>query len=264
MARSVPVTITWLGILWLLAAALTAAGFFSFIIPEYRGLTFYSALVFICFSEFILFGYTAYLFTVPHTVTRPSQAVRLRIMVVVVIWFLAVLITGCIAAHPSRSETFFSDKILLFHLLFTFVLLLIAYFMHRSDVTIQIQQYAPQRQRVHFQSYSGAIQASIECVRTVGASNPECALDLDNLAKRLDTLKTQLLSISPAAEREQTRSVRPPSLEGVEDRLRALQDSVKQLENTTTEMLDEQIGKIRSATDSLISNLRDREDMLSF
>ena len=173
-------------------------------------------------------------------------------------------IEDTISSAASLADTFFSDKIILFHLLFTFLLLLSAYFMHRSDVAIQIQQDLPQRQRVQFQAYSGAVQASIQCVRAVGASNPECALDLDNLAKRLDTLKTQLLSISPAAEREQARTVRPPSLEGVEDRLRALQDSVKQLESTTTEKLGEQIGKIRSATDSLISNLRNREDVLSF
>ncbi len=263
MTRSGPVTVAWLGLLWLLAAALTAAGFFSFIMPDYRGLTFYSVLSYVCFSELVLFGYMAYLLTVPHTVRRPSQAVRLRIMVLVVIWFFVVLITGCVAVRPSLADTFFSDKIILFHLLFTFLLLLSAYFMHRSDVGIQIQQDFPQRQRVQFQAYSGAVQASVECVRAVGASNPECALDLDNLAKRLDILKTQLLSISPAAEREQARTVRPPSLEGVEDRLRALQDSVKQLERTTAEKLGEQIGKIRTATDSLISNLRDREDMLS-
>ena len=263
MTRSVPITLAWLGVLWLLAAALTVAGFVSFIIPDDRGPSFYSVVSYICFSELIVFGYVAYLLTVPHTVKRPSQAVRLRIMVLVVIWFLAVLITGCIAVRPSLADTFFSDKIILFHLLFTFLLLLSAYFMHRSDVAIQIQQDVPQRQRVQFQSFSATIQASIECVRALSASNPECAADMDNLAKRLDTLKTQLLSISPAAEREQARVVPAPSLEGIEDRLGALHDSVKQLQSTTAEKLGEQIGEIRSATDSLISTLRDREDVLS-
>jgi hypothetical protein len=264
MTRSVPLTLAWLIVLWLLAAALTTAGFFSFIIPDYRSLTFFSVLSYVCFSELILFGYVAYLLTVPHTVKRPSQAVRLRIMVLIVIWFFIILITGCIAVRPSLADTFFSDKIILFHLLFTFLLLLSAYFFHRSDVTIQMQQEVPQRQRVQFQSYSGEVQASIDCVHAVSASNPDRALELDNLAKRLDTLKTQLLSFSSAAEREQARVVQPQPLKDVEDRLHSLHDSVKKLESTTAENLAEQIKKIRSITDSLISNLRNREDVLSF
>ncbi len=263
MTRSIHVTLAWLGMLWLLAAALTVVAFLSFIIPDYRGLTFYSVLVYICFSELILFGYIAYLFTVPQTVKRPSQAVRIRIMTMVVLWFLAILVTGIVAVRPSLADTFYSDKILFFHLLLTFLLLLGAYFIQRQDVVIQMRQDVPQRERVRFQSYSGTIQASIDCVRSVSLNKPGSVLELDDLAKRLDTLKTQLLSFSPVAERDQTRMVQPPSLNGFGEQLQALYDSTKKLSNITNENIVEEIGKIRSATDSLISSLRSREDMIS-
>jgi len=264
MARSVATTVAWLGLLWLLAAALTVAGFYSFIIGEDRGATFYWVLSYICFAELILFGYTAYLWTVPHTVQRPSRAVRLRVMVLVVIWFLAILVTGILAVRPSAADTWYSDKILLFHLLLTFLLLLGAYVLHRADVTLQLERDAPERQRVSLNSLSSMVQTSIESVRSLSGRYTEHTEPLDHLAKRLDILKSQLLAASPAAHREQTRTIPVPALEGIEQRLQAIQGSVKALETAKDEALAERVGEIREAADSLIASLREREDKLSY
>jgi hypothetical protein len=264
MARSIATTLAWLGLLWLLAAALTVAGFYSFVIEDDRGATFYCVLSYVCFAELILFGYVAYLWTVPHTVQRPSRAVRLRVMVLVVIWFLAILVTGCLAVHPSAADTWYSDKILLFHLILTFLLLVGAYLLHRADVTLQLQRDAPERERVTLKSYSGMVQTSIESVRSLSGRDMEHMKALDHLAKRLDLLKSQLLSVSPTARREQARTVAVPALEGIEERLGAIQGSVRAMETAKKEAIGEQIAKIREATDSLIASLREREDKLSY
>ncbi|MBN1359211.1 MAG: hypothetical protein JW993_01400 [Sedimentisphaerales bacterium] len=264
MARSATTTVAWLGLLWLLAAALTIAAFYTFIIPDYRDNTFYVVMSFFCFAELILAGYTAYLWTVPHTVQRPSRAMRLRVMVLIVVWLIAIFITGILAVRPSAADTWLSDKILLFHLILTFLLLVGVYMLHRADVAIQVLRDAPERQRVTIASYSSLVQTSIESVRSLGERHSEHMEALDGLAKRLDTLKSQLLSVSPAAQREQARAVAIPSVEGLEDKLRTLQKAVAVIGGAEKEAVGKQIASVRKATDTLIASLREREDMLSY
>lgn len=264
MDRSPGTTLLWLALLGLCAVGLTIAAFYAFIVPEYRGMTFYSVMTSICIAEVVFFGYFAYMLTVPHTVKRPSPAARMQIMVLVVIWFLAILISGSIAVHPSQTGTFYSDKIVLFQAIFTFLLLLGAFFYHRQDVVIQQRDEVPQRERVHLQSYAMGVDGLLDSLRLLGERRPDSAVELDRLTKRLDTLKSQLMSVSAAAEGHADRLVQPISPQEIEQQLRQLHDGVGHLTKATGQEFGEQMLQVRRSVDSLIALLRRREDAITF
>ncbi len=257
-------TLLWVGLLMVCALGLTIATYFSLVLPEQRGLTFYSALVSSCAAEFILFCYLAYFLTVPHTVKRPSPAVRMRVLVLLVIWCVVVMASSGFAASPANADTFFSDKIVLFQGILTFFLLVGVYFFHRQDVVLQLREEAPQRERVRLQSYAGGVDALLDRLRWVAERRPQSAVELDRLAKRLDTLKTQLLTVSPAAQREPGRLVQPVSTEGIEEQLRALQEAVSQLDAASDDRFDAQLVNVRQSIEALSALLRRREDVMTF
>ena len=263
MARSTASTVVWMVVLWLFAVGLTVAGFLSFILPEHRGLTFYSVMLFSCFAEAVMFGYLAYLLTVPHTVHRPSHATRNRIMVAVVIWFLIVLTCSCIAVIPSISDTFFSDKVVLLLMILTFFLLLSAYFLTRQDVVIQDRTEAPERERVQIQSYAGGVQAWMESLREVVRLHPEHAMELDGVLKRIDTLKSQLDSAPPHAERDRERLVEPATADDLAAKLRILSEAVRKVADGDDPQIEDAVLQVRRATDDAIAALRHREDTLA-
>jgi len=264
MNRAPAVTVAWLGLLLLAAIGLTIGTFYAFLLPEHRGLTFYSVVVSTCLAEVVLFGYMAYFLVVPHTVKRPSPAVRMRILVVVVIWFLIVLVSGSVAVSPSLADTFYSDKIIVLQSILTFLLLLGAFFLHRQDVLLQIRDEVPQQQRVRMQSYAGGVDALLESLRWLTQEHPERAAEVERLAKRVDTLKTQLLSVSPVAEREPGRQVDPVSDEEIEQGLRRLHQTVEGLAEAGGETLEQQLPKVRREVEGLSALLRRREDVITF
>jgi len=263
MSRSVTTVLSLAG-LWILAVVLTIVAMTSFIIPEERGDTFYCVVSFICFAEFIVFGYLAYLITIPHTVKRPSQAMRLQIMTLIFVWFIAVIITGVIAVRPSLADSFYSDKILVFHLIMTFLLMFSAYFLQRSDVAVQEDQEGPQRERIQLQSYSAKLQMCMNTIQSLGDQNDEYLVELQSLTKTLDTLKTQLLSVSPKAKREQARIVDVPTTDRIRQQVEDLLSTVDRLKGCEPEQMQEEIKNIDKAAVSIVSDLRQREEMLSY
>jgi len=264
MNRSPGTTVAWLGLLGLCALGLTVSAMFALIVPDYRGITFYSVMASLCLSELVLFGYSAYFLTVPQTVKRPSPAVRMRILVLIVLWFLVILISGVVAVHPAQADTFYSDKVLVFQAILTFFLLAGAFFLHRQDVWIQQRDDAPMRERVHLQSYAGGVDALIDTLRSLANRLPAHAVELDRLTKRFDLLKSQLLSVSPVAERPMDRLVEPISTEEVESQIRSLREQVTQLGQVEEGQLGERVVTVRENVDTLIALLRRREDVIAF
>lgn len=259
-----PATLAWLGLLLLAAIGLTVGTFYAFLLPEHRGTTFYLVVTSTCLAEVVLFGYVAYFLTVPHTVTRPSPAVRMRILTLVVIWFFIVLISGSVAVHPSLADTFYGDKIIVLQAILTFLALLGAFFFHRQDVVLQVRDEVPQRERVRMQSFAGGVDALLVSLRGLAGQHPDRATDVERLAKRVDTLKSQLLSVSPLTEREMGRQVEPVSDEEIVEGLRQLHGAVKGLTEAGAEQLEEQLQKVRREVDGLSALLRRREDVITF
>lgn len=264
MNRSPAATVAWLGLLLLAAIGLTVGTFYAFLLPEDRGTTFYLVVTSTCLAEVVLFGYTAYFLTVPHTVTRPSPAVRMRILTLVVIWFFIMLVSGSVAVNPAMADTFYGDKIIVLQAILTFLLLLGAFFFHRQDVVLQMRDEAPQRQRVRVQSFAGGVDAMLVSLRGLAGEHPNCATEVERLAKRVDTLKSQLLSVSPLAQREMGRQVEPVSDEDIVAGLRRLHGAVETLAGAGAEQLDEPLAAVRREVDGLSALLRRREDVITF
>lgn len=260
MNRSPAVMLFWLGLFTLFAIGLTVAAFYTLILPEDREATFYSVMVSLCVAEMILFGYLAYLATVPESVERPSPAARMRILVLVVIWFVIMLIAGSIAVHPSQADTFYSDKIILLESIVTFLFLLGAFFVHGQDVSIQVRDEVPQQGSIQLQTYAGGVDELVDAIRRLQERCPDSSLVLDRLGTRLDTLKTQLTAVSPVTDRPMGRLAEPVSSEQIETRLRELRKVVLGLRDANEAELD----GVGERVDSLISLLRRREDMTTF
>ncbi len=264
MNRASGITLFWLVLLGAAAVALTVSTFYAFVLPDHRGPTFVSVIASTCVAEIVLFGYAAYFLTVPHTVKRPSPAVRMQILVLVVIWFFIVLVTGAVAVHPTLSDTFYSDKILVFQSILTFLMLAGAFFLHRQDVVLQVREEAPQQSRVRLQSFAGGVDALMDTLRSLAGQRPAQAAEIERLTKRLDTLKTQLLSVSPVAEREPERKVEPLSDEEIVEGLKQLHQSVAGLSSAGDEQIENRLASVRRELDALSGLLRRREDVLTF
>ncbi len=264
MRRSGLTTGLWIAGLYAGAAALTAAAFFTFIIPEYRGTSFYHVLSSSLVAELLFAAYLCHLLITRPVPGGPSQAVRVRIMVLATVGLLAILASGAAAVAPAWADTFFSDKILLWQAIFVLLLFAGAYLLGRQDIAIQEDEAEPQRQRVQIQSYAMGIDPLLTAVRTLAGRRPAAAVELEKLAKRLDTLKTKLLANSPPTARDADRVAPPTKTEWLVERLRDVHEHVHRLTETGDAQFPDQLSKTHEVVDAAVAALRHRERALSF
>lgn len=249
-------------LLWTLGVALTVAGFYTFIIPDYRDATFYVVLVFQSFAELVLVGYAAYLMTVPPAVTRPSLPTRQRIMSFVALWFVVVTVMGCIAVRPSMADTFYGDKVLFFLLLLTSGLAVAAYLSQRQDVLVQVRADEPWRERVQLRTHAEAVTSAINAVHRAIERLPELRQQMSGLLKRLNTLKTQFLAASPQAVRSNERRAESAGTDRIEEMLPQLRSTCQELEAAEGQAAEAAVRELRAVADQLIDALRARETTL--
>ena len=264
MRRSGPTTILWMGGLYFGAAALTAAAFFSFIIPEYRGTTFYHVLGSSLVAELVFFAYLAYAMIAGPAPGEPSPGMRLRIMVLVIFGLLVILVSGAVAIAPTQADTFYSDKILLWQMLFVFALFVGAYLLNRQDMVLQQGRAEPERGRLQLQSYAMGVDALLTSVRELIARRPTSAVELEKLVKRLDTLKTQLLANSPLSSRMPERGAGPTLTEWIVQQLRDVHEQVHRLAEADEAGFLGQLTRTHEGVDAVIAALRHRENAVSF
>ncbi len=264
MSQSRPTTQLGLGVLFVIAAGLTVAAFFSFIIPEYRNQTFYSCVVACCIAELVLFGYVGYTMGTRGRPDQPDLAIRMRLSVLVVLWTLCILVTSGIAVSAKYTDTFFSDKIILIQLILTFFLVGAVFFQHRQGVAVQSMNAGPQRERRKMESYGGGIDVLVAGIRAVAGREPEHAVEIDALLTRMATLKTQLQSVSALMAREEGRPVEPADAELVEECLGRVHDEVDALVAAEGDGVAGQLRKTREKVDRTLAVLRQREDAISF
>jgi hypothetical protein len=257
-------TAVWLVILFLAAMAVTITAFYSLIIPEYRGPTFYTVVVGCGVAELIFFAFLGCVLLSAGAVTQAGHAIQLRIMTLVSIWAVAIIISGSIALAPKMADTFYADKLLIFQLIFTFFVLLAAYLLHRQNTVVEESQSATQRQRIQFQSYAVGINPLLENLRLLAEKWPDAAADFDKLIRRLDTLKTQLMAITPMAHRDEARLAQPVTAEEIEQSLKELHRRIGILAQVSQAELATQVGKVREQVDGAIAALKHREEFLSF
>ena len=264
MRRNQLTTVLGVIALCLMAIGLTMAAYYNFIIPDYRNGTFYTAMITAFFAELIFFGTLAFLLIARRSPDQPDVAVRGRMTLLVGIWAIAMLIIGGIAVEPSKTGTFISDKLLLIQLSMTILVLGAVFFQYRQAVEVRARDMAPQQERRRIEAYAGGLEPLLAEVRALASRLPDQAIPLDGLAKRLDTLKTQLASASAAMPREEGRPANPADNELIEQRLTELHDQVGRLLSAQGEQLSEQLQQTRSAADRALAALRQREDALTF
>jgi hypothetical protein len=264
MNRAPLTTLIWIVLLLACAVGLTIASFRAAILPEHRGTAFDTVVATTCAAEFIFAAGLYYLLAVPHTVRRPSPAVRIRVLVLMVVWFFLLLTAGVIAVAPANTGTRFSENILLIQAIPTFLLLVAVYFFNRQDVLLQVRQEVPQEGRIDLQLHAGRLDAMIESIRAISQRRPQQAAELDRLQKRLDTLKTQLVSVSPVAQREPGRSMEPIPAEQIQEQLKQLSDKLNQLTAANDEQFEARLAALRQTVDAAVALLRRHEEVVSF
>lgn len=265
------VAFVWMPLLCLCAIALTVAGMLTFVTPErpddyhpteWRPPAFWAEMVAMCLAEVVFFAYLAYAFAAGRAAGGPSAQVRNRILALILVWLILVILSGSVAVNFPGS--FFGDKIVFLQLIVTFVLFLMAFLFHRQSASVEAVQAAPHQERVALQSYAGGVDVLRNSVLGLAGLRADAGGELDRLAKRLDTLKTQLQSASPTAEREEGRAFNPVSVAEVENRLRALRDQVRRMEQAEDESFPDAMASVRQTVDGLLAALRQREDVLTF
>ena len=264
MPRHTLATTLWLGVLYLVTAGITVVVLHSFILPEHRGQTFYTVLMGACVAELAFFAYLLHLLTAEGGTQTSGHPVRLRTMAMVAFWTVAILVSGGIALAPSLADTFYADKLLAFQLIFTFLVLAGAYLFHRQGAVLEDAQAAPRQERVTLQSFAAGIDPLLAITTAVVQRWPAGAVELDRLAKRLDTLRTQLLSVSPAAQRDGPRAVQPVTAEEIERHLRDVHAQVRDLAEAAPEALPGLVTRVSQAVEGAVSTLRLRGESLTF
>jgi len=268
--RSPFVAFVWMPLLALVAIGLTVAGMVTFVTPEapdsrhaeeWRPVAFWAEMVAMCLAEVVFFTCLGYVVGGSRP-GGPSPAVRNRVLSLAGVWLLIVLVSGSVAVN--FPHTFFGDKIVFLQLIVTFLLFLLTFLFVRQSSAVGAAQAAPQEERVALQSYAGGVDVLRGAVVALAQRREGAAADLDRLAKRMDTLKTQLLASSPAAQREAGRAFSPVSTAEVENRLRALRDQVRRMEQAEEESFPDAMASVRQTVDGLVAALRQREDVLTF
>jgi hypothetical protein len=263
MNRIHPATLIGLLLLFLLAVGITAAAYFTLVGPEDRHPAFHSGLIASCLSELVFFVYLLYVIGAGPSPRQPDAANRLRLMAIIAFWMLVIIISGGIAAAPGNVETFFSQKILAFQLILTFLVFLAVFFQHRQAVVVQVRDAVPQAQRRRLESYAGGLVNLLADLRALAARHPDQLVEIEALSRRVDTVRTQLLSTGAVIPRH-GRPVAPAGEELIAQRLGAVHDAIAALTAADPQQMAGAFAHARDAVEHVLSALRQRENTLTF
>ncbi len=263
MNRIHPATLIGLLILFLFAAGITVAAYFSLIVPEDRNQAFHAGLIASCTAELVFFGYLLYVIGGGWSPSQPDAANRLRLMAMIAFWTLTIIISGGIAAAPDNADTFFSQKIVVMQLIFTFLVFLAMFFQHRQAVVVQMRDAVPQAQRRRLESYAGGMDNLLADLRSLAARNPDRLVEIEALSRRVDTVRTQLLGTGAIIPRD-GRPVAPAGDELIEQRLGAVHDAIAALAVADPQQMADSFARARDTVDQVLSSLRQRDNALTF
>jgi hypothetical protein len=251
----------WVGALTVLAIAITIIAFFNLVAPENRSMSFHFGVVMSCLAELVMFAYLAYTLSGGIESTDASHAVRLRTTVLVIFWMAGIILTSALAAMPSLAGNLFTDKMIIWQLIISFLVLLGAYFFHRQESMIEEKRAEPERERAQVKSYSLGVDRLLDTVRGLSGRYPQQAVELDQFARRLDTLKNQLRGALPVSQRD--RAVAPETIEQVEQALRAVHEQVQRVASAIPEDFAGELTRARQTVDDALATLRQRGNTLN-
>lgn len=263
-SRSAVSTLMWLCLFFLLGALVTWAAFSVFIPRPDRGMTFYISLSLVCATEFIFFAHLAHSKLAEAGVATTSTATRIQVHVLIFIWFLLTVIAAAIASSPTRADTAAADKVLVIHLILTFLFFAGAYFLYAKDIELEKVDTRLEQERRKTRLNVHEIEAVIREVDGLGRRHGTHAVLADRLCKKLDSVRTGL-EAAFVSERELTEQG-----EGGEGWAAQIERQVAQLVSLSREastlapdVVPERLGSLAEQADAILDTLREREGTLT-
>jgi HPt (histidine-containing phosphotransfer) domain-containing protein len=236
---------------------LTIAGYFTFIPPWHHTLTCKAALISSCFAEAILYLFLAYALTAPRLRGQPDAAPRIQTSSLVAIWALLIVGSSAWAARPSQANTWFSDQILFFQAAITLLAFMGAFFFNRQAAMVEESQAGPQAARNQVRSLALTLDELLGIVRSAGPANAGSATALDQLARKLDLVKSQLQAAPPA--QGGLPSLPAVSSGELTELIARLESEVRGLRAASAEGLHEHILKASEVAEQTAQALRRRQ-----
>jgi hypothetical protein len=246
--------------LLLLAVALTITAYYSLVIPEFRGQSFAVGLITSIIAQLVWFGYLLYAQGAPSRRDVPDAAVRGRVLSLLTVWAVLVVVLGAIGAAPGNADTMVSDRLLIIELALTLAAMAAVVFAHRQAVVVQSlqsQRPTPLRQ------YAGGLDPLVAGIRDLAGASPAHAVVLDELARRIDTLKNQLLASSPDSDRTEGPAT-ASATESLTRCLHELHDQCEALAKAPPGEFDDVMARVRRSVEAALAAARFRENALTF
>jgi hypothetical protein len=253
-------TVLALDIGFIAAAALTIGGYYAFI-PFQDTSTFVTAVISSCLAELVVFGYIVYAVTVRDVRGQPGTPLRTQVFFLIVAWAVLILLSSVVAALTSFAGTFIANRIVLIQLLLTFILGVAVFVSHRQQAVLDDRNAIPQQERTYLQASSGGIDALLSILRSVALRRRDRSAPLDRLSKKLDVLKTELLSASPAPLPDGRQlPTQPPDYAEVRRMLQSLHEQVNRLRDASDDSFDQELAKAGEAAEQVSLTLSRREN----
>lgn len=249
-------------VLGLLAIALTAAAYLSLVTGEERSQAFWIALLASCLIEAAVVAFLSFTISSQRDGKERDRAVDIRMSAVLLVWLLGALAFNGTAAMPTMGGSFLARHLVLLNCLAAFVAAAIVVLQYRQSAILSERDDQPQAERRVLESLGMRVDALQAQISSIVRDQPELAAQLQSLASRVETARTQLLSAGPSVDRA-NRPVSPSSVAAIDALLLDLEDSVGSLA-TPGSSPGQLIERARSNVDQIIDVLRQREDALTY
>ncbi|MFH0965819.1 MAG: hypothetical protein V2A58_17620 [Planctomycetota bacterium] len=190
--QSARTAVIWLSVMFLAAAIITILAFLTAVSPADRHRPFYIWMAVACAAEFVLFAWTANWSVSRRSPGTITGATRIMIHVLIVIWFLVTLVTAFVATHPRQEQSYYNDRIAIAYAAFTLLFFFGSYLLYAKDLVIQREDRIAQADRLELRAHVADVEEVAQSLRRIADRNPDSAVAIDRLLKRLDAVRTGL------------------------------------------------------------------------
>jgi hypothetical protein len=181
----------------LLVVLVTTGIFFVLVAPEARSTPFFFWLSILCTAEFVAFAWYANGLVAAGTGQQLTGATRMTIHVLIAGWFAVTLVASTVLAHSPDYQPATLDRIGVLYAVLTLLLFLAVSALYSRDLRAQREDDEAQVDRQSLRHHLVDVEQLAAVLRRAVASEPEQAVSIDRLLKRLDGLKTDFEYASP-------------------------------------------------------------------
>lgn len=262
-SSSASATIFWYSLLFLFGAAVTCAAFAVFVSGPDRTTTFYVAQSVVIAAELTFFAHLLHSKLVKAGAPSASRATRIQVQVLIFIWFLLSVIVGAVIAHPKNADTVFADKVLVIHLILTFIFFASTYFLYAKDIEVERADRQLAQERKAIQLNMPDVERVMGAVAELGAQHAAHAVLADRVGKKLDRVRSELDS-TLVSERGLDRPEEAQEWNArIEKEVSELVRLSGEVAAATAEQAPAILNDISEKAEDVLSTLRRREQSLT-